>query len=914
MTTTDQKEAQKVVGEVLAVARLATKYGPNKQTAGKPAFAKPAETAKQPTNKTTEKPRKLNSLDQKVQKKSLDKVVVGLKAKAEVVRKPAIATKVLVKPTDTSDQDDSIEEVVEEKKNKFNGDESTEAQEIIRDLTKQLSDLEDKFVEGKAENFSKDEKIRKLSENISTITSKFEELKNDRSELVKSMKTNVELIEKLKVVTSALGERDEKIEELKAASQAADASSSFIGDLKRMRLQMMNQNKKVVDLEIKLKEYVAKESKIENEMAEKDAKIKQLLTTQKNAKPKADDLNSVLKLKKENEALRSTIDEKGSEIEQLEAEKANIEEVVTSLKTQVTTFQDFSFQMNSKIEIIENEKETKISAQENRIKEVEKQNVDLKDKASKYKTEVEKTKEKLMKKESKIYDLKKELKTEKTKENKKSPENETLKHKDTLIDQLEIENNKLLRQNLDNLPLVAEKAKSRNLEEQIRNLERERRKTADVVRESKEKIEKVQNLEEKLKELEKETENYSEKVLNLEIEKKSLEEKVMRDEDRNLLEFLKVEMKSLTAANEANVAKIAVLEKDNGNLQTIREIEMEMDKEMDGNTVTIDDRIKAIQEQIEDTDKANSKTNKEEVSGEHIGDGDMMKDREARHLKGEEEREDDRRARLGEERRRLEDQRRSGKDVRGCGARTEEDWRWSEGETRRRNEEMRTQDEMRRHDEEIRRQNEEKDLHEEEMRRERASHFALSHRTIPCKNGDRCTYGSRCKFYHEMGVFKRRGGYRERSGERGGEEEMRRKRRREGDDEGWRTKTKRHSSEPLDDGKRSWRNERESGSHERDQRDLGWSEVRQDREDGDLSDAEPLKCEDEASTSKSHETSAQDEALEDKTEPKAVKDDDSDDDFQPRKPVKKPSPMRIGDLSKFSKLISENVRSFGRAA
>ena len=67
-----------------------------------------------------------------------------------MVRKPAIATMLLVKPTDTSVHDDSIEEVVEEKKNKFNSDESTEAQEIIRDLTKQLSDLEDKYPEGGA--------------------------------------------------------------------------------------------------------------------------------------------------------------------------------------------------------------------------------------------------------------------------------------------------------------------------------------------------------------------------------------------------------------------------------------------------------------------------------------------------------------------------------------------------------------------------------------------------------------------------------------------------------------------------------------------------------------------------------------------------------------------------------------------
>ena len=85
-------------------------------------------------------------------------------------KKSNIATKVLVKPTVTSDQDDFIEEVVEEKENNSNGDES---QEIVRDLTKQLFDLEDKFVKGKADNFSKNGIMRKLLENISTITNKF---------------------------------------------------------------------------------------------------------------------------------------------------------------------------------------------------------------------------------------------------------------------------------------------------------------------------------------------------------------------------------------------------------------------------------------------------------------------------------------------------------------------------------------------------------------------------------------------------------------------------------------------------------------------------------------------------------------------------------------------------------------------
>lgn len=74
MAITDQtKEDQEVDGEVLAVTGVVTKYGPNKQIAGKP-----EETVKQSKSRITEKQRKLIKLNQKIQKKGLDNFVAGL--------------------------------------------------------------------------------------------------------------------------------------------------------------------------------------------------------------------------------------------------------------------------------------------------------------------------------------------------------------------------------------------------------------------------------------------------------------------------------------------------------------------------------------------------------------------------------------------------------------------------------------------------------------------------------------------------------------------------------------------------------------------------------------------------------------------------------------------------------------------
>ena len=125
----------------------------------------------------------------KATKRSLDKVLVDLKAR--------------VGPDAKDAEPEVIEVELEEKSvniKSLNVKDAAEAQQIIRDLTSQLSKREDEYVEMKAENLSKDQKIRALEQNLGKLDQKFECFKNDREELQKYMKMNVDLIKKLDVL------------------------------------------------------------------------------------------------------------------------------------------------------------------------------------------------------------------------------------------------------------------------------------------------------------------------------------------------------------------------------------------------------------------------------------------------------------------------------------------------------------------------------------------------------------------------------------------------------------------------------------------------------------------------------------------------------------------------------------------
>ena len=146
----------------------------------------------------------------KVGKRSLDLVLVDLKKGKEEPEE------VVANEKDDEEVVEIENDFLEEVRNtSFNANDSAEAQEIIRNLTNQLSSQEDKYVEMKAENLSKDQKIRKLSQNLNTVGEKFESFKSDRADLVKYMQLNVNLIKKLEVVNEAVKMRDAEIESIK---------------------------------------------------------------------------------------------------------------------------------------------------------------------------------------------------------------------------------------------------------------------------------------------------------------------------------------------------------------------------------------------------------------------------------------------------------------------------------------------------------------------------------------------------------------------------------------------------------------------------------------------------------------------------------------------------------------------------
>ena len=381
----------------------------------------------------------------KVGKRSLDLVLVDLK-KAKAGPEEVSANE---KDEEVIEiENDSFQEV---RNTSFNADDSAEAQEIIRNLTNQLSGQEDKYVEMKAENLSKDQKIRKLSQNLSTLDHKFESFKSDRADLCKYMKLNVDLIKKLEIVTEAVKARDSEIELLKKVENQKTENVKR-QDIENMRTVIAKQSRALINLEVKVKETLSNEETFEKEKSEHLLKIDNL----------EEELKSHNTLKVENEALRNTIDEKTIEYEDLEKDSEKEKKMIEALKGQLDSFQNSQSLVFSKIESMQTEQ---ISGQ-NLITKLRSDKKILSQKVVKLKSSLEKAEEKLS-----------EL-AQNDKVGNKESENivvdleDSIKHKDGVIDQLELENNKLFRQNVENLK--AEKEKSAELESKLRELEEEK--------------------------------------------------------------------------------------------------------------------------------------------------------------------------------------------------------------------------------------------------------------------------------------------------------------------------------------------------------------------------------------------------------------------------------------------------------
>merc|ERR1719341_726627 len=160
----------------------------------------------------------------------------------------------------------------------------------------------------------------------------------------------------------------------------------------------------------------------------------------------------------------------------MEAFKSNAQEIqlkIASMTTDQETVQETVETQNKKVIGLEND--LKVSNE----------------KVNKYKRDVSKLMDKISRKEDVIDGLmkeKKEVNDDDVKkeqiEKKVKTYQETILQKSGIISKLEEENQKLLKEKIDNLPLNEEKKKTRNLEENLRKVERLNRELKEKLRTS----------------------------------------------------------------------------------------------------------------------------------------------------------------------------------------------------------------------------------------------------------------------------------------------------------------------------------------------------------------------------------------------------------------------------------------------
>merc|ERR1712129_220949 len=195
-------------------------------------------------------------------------------------RRLPIASKNIRKPEVTIGSDESFTETDdsfnEESSQLEDSVEENKSVETIKDLTKQLSELEDKYVDEKAENANKTEMIRKLTVNIEIMSNKFDELKTDRSDLVKYMKQNADLIEKMKVLSAGLDYKKKEVKLLQQKAESPKVSEKIKKEIEDMKTVMIGQNRQIIEMEEKLREDLKEESNRKKEMVKKEKELKKI--------------------------------------------------------------------------------------------------------------------------------------------------------------------------------------------------------------------------------------------------------------------------------------------------------------------------------------------------------------------------------------------------------------------------------------------------------------------------------------------------------------------------------------------------------------------------------------------------------------------------------------------------------------
>jgi len=456
-----------------------------------------------------------------------------------------------------------------------------------------------------------------------------EVFKNDRlelNELKRKLEANIDLENKLKgldqmiknmhEMKNMIGKLEERLEnEQDLNKREKDRSKVLSDELKRLKRDQNDLKNQLTESENRNKDYIAKECKevdANNELRERLKEIEEennILNKKVQINREAESNSRAEKVK-----LQNIIDDKIVEMDKLINEKTSSKLKIRDLEIQNENLKGITEQQKEALESCAEEiqnKKASLMEKDIKIRTLENVSNASNEKVVKYKGDLSKLMEKISRKEDVIEELQKEKKEVDSSvlkkdqlEKKLKIYQETILQKSGLISKLEDENQKLLKEKIENLPLMEEKKKSTMLQEKVLSAERQNRelvkkheeeKAIRINKENKERQEDIQKnneFESRLQDLKK---DYEHKVDKLTKEKERLEDilqsNTMEAEEKNLLNILKSDVKTLEASNDQHLEKIVALQMENVNLKN---------KKDGGDVESLQKEIKILEKYNED--------------------------------------------------------------------------------------------------------------------------------------------------------------------------------------------------------------------------------------------------------------------------------------------------------------------------
>jgi len=432
-----------------------------------------------------------------------------------------------------------------------------------------------------------------------------EVFKNDRAELnelKRKLEANIDLENKLKgldqmnknfhEMKNMIGKLEERLEnEQDLNKREKDRSKVLSDEIKRLKKNENDLKNQLTESDNRNKDYIAKECKevdANNELRErlKEMEEENIILNKKVQMNRETESNS----QAEKDQLQNIIDDKIVEMDKLINEKTSSKLKLRDLEIQNENLKGITEQQKEALESCAEEiqnKKASLMEKDIKIRTLENVSNASNEKVVKYKGDVSKLMEKISRKEDVIEELQKEKKEVDSSvlkkdqlEKKLKTYQETILQKSGLISKLEDENQKLLKEKIENLPFMEEKKKSTMLQEKVLAAERQNRelikkheeeKAIRINKENKERQEDIQKnneFESRLQDLKKDYENKVEKLTK---EKERLEDilqsSTMEAEEKNLLNILKSDVKTLEASNDQHLEKIVSLQMENANLK-----------------------------------------------------------------------------------------------------------------------------------------------------------------------------------------------------------------------------------------------------------------------------------------------------------------------------------------------------------